>query len=66
MKAFLGLPIFLIWLVFAFIAFGRSSAGMDANHPDLGLWWGVIATLLTLAALGALVGGFLHDRYHRR
>lgn len=66
MKALLGLPIFLLWLVFAFVAFRRSSAGLDTGHPDLGLWWGIIAALLTIAAAGALIGGYLHSRYHTR
>ena len=66
MKSILGLPVFLLWLVFAFVAFRKSSDGLATGHPDLGLWWGVIAALLTIAGLGALVGGYLHARYHSR
>jgi len=65
MKGLLGLPIFLLWLVLAFVAFRRSTAGSETGHPDLTLWWGVIAVLLTIAATGALIGGYLHSRYHR-
>ncbi len=66
MKALFGLPFFVLWLVFAFIAFRYASAGWSNDHPDLGLWWAIIASLLAIAAVGALIGGYLHNRYHRR
>ena len=65
MKSILGFIVGAIWLVFAFRAFGFSSAGGAGGHDDLQLWWAVVGVLLTIAALGAMVGGFIHSRAQR-
>lgn len=66
MKLAIGILIGLFYLFISFQAYRRSAAGWDAGHADLGVWWGVIAGLLAIAALGALVGTWLHTRQQRR
>jgi len=49
-------------LVLAGFAWDDSAAGWSAGHSDIGFWWAVIATLLTIAGVGAVVGTWLHTR----
>jgi hypothetical protein len=62
MKRIIGMGIGVIWLGLAFFALQESLGGWDAGQTDVGFWWAVIASLLTIAALGALVGTWLHTR----
>ncbi len=62
MKRILGMGVGVIYLGIAFGAFSRASAGWDDGHSDLGVWWTVIATFLTIAALSALVGTWIHTQ----
>ena len=62
MARIFGFLIGILWLGLAFLAFRRSSAGWSAGYDDVGIWWTIIAGLLTIAAVGALVGTFLHTR----
>ena len=52
----------VLYLFLAFGALGRASAGWDAGYSDLGVWWTVVAGLLTIAALGALIGTWIHTQ----
>jgi len=49
-------------LVLAGFAWGDSVAGWSAGHSDIGFWWAVIATFLTTAGVGAMVGTWLHTQ----
>ena len=62
MARIFGFLIGIVWLAFAGIAFKNSSAGWSANASDLGFWWAVIGTFLTLASGAAFVGTWLHTR----
>ncbi|MDA0313101.1 MAG: hypothetical protein O2992_13415 [Gemmatimonadetes bacterium] len=62
MKRIFGMGVGIVWLGMASLAFRNSSAGWAAGHSDLGVWWGVIAGVLTIAACGALIGTWLHTR----
>lgn len=62
MNRILGMTIGVLWLGLAFLALQRALGGWDAGQDDVGLWWAIITTLLTIAALGALVGTWLHTR----
>lgn len=62
MKRILGMGLGVLYLVIAFGAFSRASAGWAAGHADLGFWWTVVAVLLTIAALGALIGTWIHTQ----
>lgn len=62
MKRIIGFVIGVVWLFMAFLAFRQSAGGWSEGHSDLGFWWGVIGALLTIAALGALVGTWIHTR----
>ena len=62
MKRMFGLGVGVLYLGIAFGAFRNASAGWEAGHADLGFWWTVIAALLTIAALGALIGTWIHTQ----
>lgn len=62
MKRILGMGVGAIYLVIAFGAFQRATDGWSEGHSDLGFWWTVIAVLLAVAAMGALVGTWIHTR----
>jgi len=62
MKIFVGIAIGVLYVVLSALAFGTSRGGWLAGHSDLGFWWGVIGTLLGIAAIGAMVGTWLHTR----
>ena len=49
-------------LVLAFFAWGDSAGGWSAGNTDIGFWWSVIATFLTIAGLGTVIGTWLHTR----
>ena len=57
-----GYAVGVAWLGLAFGALRRSMGGWSAGHADIGFWWAVIGGLLTIAALGALIGTTLHTR----
>ncbi len=65
MKGIVGFIVGAVWLLFAFQAFRYSSGGGNAGHDDLQFWWAVVGSLLAIAALGAIVGGFIHGRAQR-
>ena len=62
MKRILGMGVGVIYVGIAFVAFSRAREGWDAGHSDLGFWWTVIATFLTIAALSALIGTWIHTQ----
>jgi hypothetical protein len=55
-----GFLIGIVWIGLAFGALRRSLAGWNAGQSDVGFWWAVIATLLAIAAAGALAGTWIH------
>jgi hypothetical protein len=62
MKRILGMGVGVLYLGIAFGAYRRAVAGWDAGHSDLGVWWTVVAALLIIAALGALIGTWIHTQ----
>ena len=52
----------VVWLGMAFLAFLNGGAGWDAGHSDLGFWWTVIATFLTIGGVGTVIGTWLHTQ----
>jgi len=52
----------ILYLGIAFGAYREASAGWEAGFSDLGVWWTVVAALLTIAALGALIGTWIHTQ----
>jgi hypothetical protein len=65
MSRIFGFLVGIIWLVFVFIAFRRSAEGWGAGNTDIGFWWAVIGSLLTIASSAALVGTWIHTRRSR-
>jgi hypothetical protein len=62
MKRILGMGVGVLYLVIAFGAYRMASAGWADGFSDLGVWWTVVAALLTIAALGALIGTWIHTQ----
>ena len=62
MKRNFGMAVGVVYLGIAFGAYRNASCGWDAGHADLGVWWTVIGALLTIAALGARIGTWIHTR----
>jgi hypothetical protein len=62
MARIFGLAVGVVWIAFTVIAFGRSAEGWGAGNSDIGFWWAVIGTLLSVAAGSALVGTWIHTR----
>jgi hypothetical protein len=62
MKRIIGIGIGVFYLVIALGALSRANAGWETGYTDLGFWWTVIAVLLTVAAVGAMVGTWIHTR----
>jgi hypothetical protein len=52
----------VLYFGIAFGAYSRASAGWAAGHSDVGFWWTIIAAFLTIAAVGALVGTWIHTQ----
>jgi len=49
-------------LVLAVFAWFDSAAGWSDGHSDIGFWWAVIATFLTIAGVSTLIGTWLHTQ----
>ncbi|MDT8341634.1 MAG: hypothetical protein RQ751_09005 [Longimicrobiales bacterium] len=62
MNRIFGYVVGIVWLGLAFAAFRIGAAGRAAGQDDVAFWWSVITGLLTIAALGAIVGTTLHAR----
>ena len=62
MKKVLGFLAGFALLILAAGAMRTASLGWGGGHSDVGFWWTVIASLLGIAALGALVGTAIHGR----
>ena len=60
-----GFAIGIIWLGLAFLAFRSASNGWANGMPDWGFWWSVVASLLSIAGIGALVGTYITARESR-
>lgn len=62
MKRIIGMGIGIVYLGIAYGAYTRAAAGWDTGYGDVGLWWTVIAIILTIAAGGALIGTWIHTQ----
>ena len=62
MSRIFGYVVGVVWLGLAFGALRNSLGGWEGGNSDIGFWWGVIAAFLAIAAVGAMVGTFLHTR----
>ncbi|MEZ4414264.1 MAG: hypothetical protein R3E10_00765 [Gemmatimonadota bacterium] len=65
MKSIIGIVVGVIWLFLASRAFSFALAGGQAGQADLHFWWIVVGSLLSVAALGAIIGGLIHGRAQR-
>jgi hypothetical protein len=62
MKRILGMGVGVVYIVIAFAAFSRASSGWEAGHSDIGFWFTVVGVFLSIAALGALIGTWIHTQ----
>lgn len=65
MKRIFGMGVGVVYFGLAFGAFTRARGGWAADHADIGFWWTVIATFLTIAALSALAGTWIHTQENK-
>ena len=65
MARIFGFVVGVLWIGFSAYAFSRSAEGWGAGNSDLGFWWAVIGTFLSLASGAALVGTWIHTRRAR-
>jgi len=62
MKRILGMGVGVLYLFIAFAAYSRARTGWAEGHSDIGFWFTVVGVLLTIAALGALIGTWIHTQ----
>jgi ABC-type multidrug transport system permease subunit len=62
MKRILGMGVGVLYLGLSFGALQRANGGWATNYNDIGFWWTVIAVILAMAAIGALVGTWIHTQ----
>lgn len=62
MKRLFGFGVGALYLVIAFAAFTRARTGWADGYPDIGFWFTVIATFLTIASLSAFAGTWIHTQ----
>lgn len=62
MKRMIGIVIGVVWFGLAFIALRRANNGWATGYEDIGFWWTVIAVILSIAAVGGMVGTWIHTR----
>lgn len=62
MKRIMGMGVGVLYLGIALGALSRANAGWDSGYTDIGFWWSVVAALLTMVALTALIGTWIHTR----
>lgn len=62
MSRILGMMAGAVILVLALFAWFDSAAGWSDGHSDIGFWWTVIATFLTIAGVGTVIGTWLHTQ----
>ncbi len=66
MNRIIGMGIGVAYFGMVFYAFNVSRAGWAANESDVGFWWAVIAGLLSIAAVGAIAGTWIHTQPDQR
>ncbi len=62
MKRIIGIVIGLAYQVLAILSLRRALGGWSAGFSDIGVWWTVIAVLLSVAGFGAIIGTWIHTR----
>ena len=62
MKRIMGIGVGVIYMGIAFGAFTKANAGWASGLDDIGFWWTVVAALLTIGALGAMIGTWIHTQ----
>jgi hypothetical protein len=62
MKRLIGIAIAVFYGLLSGLAFTNATGNWFQGNSDLGFWWGVIATFLGIAGLGAFFGTLSHTR----
>lgn len=62
MTRIIGIVVGLGVGVLAAISFQTAATGRVEGHPDVSFWWTIIGILLGVAALGGIVGTWIHTR----
>jgi hypothetical protein len=66
MNRILGMLVGVGYFGMVIYAFRVSQAGWAAGQSDVGLWWAVVGAFLTVAAVGAIAGTWIHTRADQR
>jgi hypothetical protein len=62
MKRIIGWGVGVFYLVIAAAVFRYAMAGRADGHGEIGFWFSVVGTLLSIAALGAFIGTWIHTQ----
>jgi len=62
MKRIIGWGVGVVYLVLAYAAFSFAAAGRADGHGEIGFWFSVVGTFLSVAAIAAFVGTWIHTR----
>jgi hypothetical protein len=62
MKRIIGWGVGVVYVVLASVAFSFASAGRADGHGEIGFWFSVVGTFLSIAALGAFIGTWIHTQ----
>lgn len=62
MKRILGMGVGVVYIVLAFAAFTYARSGLAGGDGDIGFWFSVVGTFLSIAALAAFIGTWIHTK----
>ena len=62
MKRILGMGVGVVYIVLAYAAFTKARTGMAEGHGEIGFWFSVVGTFLSIAALAAFIGTWIHTK----
>ena len=62
MKRMIGWGVGVFYVVIALAVFRFASAGAADGHGEIGFWFSVVGTFLTVAALAAFIGTWIHTQ----
>ncbi len=62
MKRIIGWGVGVFYVVIALAVFRYASAGRADGHGEIGFWFSVVGTFLSVAALAAFIGTWIHTQ----
>jgi hypothetical protein len=62
MKRIIGWGVGVVYIVIASAVFAFASRGRADGHGEIGFWFSVVGTFLSVAALAAFIGTWIHTQ----